>query len=91
MNSVLISKNGYIKFGKIPKLKEANLEKNQVLVKVEASVLNPSDILFMRGLYNLKLDYPFTPGWEGSGTVVAVGQNLKDSKLVGRKVGFMKQ
>ena len=73
MNSVLISKNGYIKFGKIPKLKEADLEKNQVLVKVEASVLNPSDILFMRGLYNLKLDYPFTPGWEGSGTVVAVG------------------
>ena len=90
MNSVLISQNGHVKFGRIPKLTEADLGKNQVLVKMEAAVLNPSDILFMRGKYNLKLDYPFTPGWEGSGVVVAVGKSLTKMNLVGKKVGFMK-
>jgi len=44
------------------------------LIKVEAATLNPSDILFMRGLYNVKLDYPYTPGWEGSGVVVQAGE-----------------
>lgn len=39
----------------------------------------------------MKPVYPFTPGWEGSGTVVAVGKNLKETNLVGMKVGFMKQ
>jgi len=27
----------------------------------------------MKGLYNIKLKLPFTPGWEGSGTVVEIG------------------
>jgi NADPH:quinone reductase len=43
-------------------------------VKVESATLNPSDILFMRGKYNVKLNYPYTPGWEGSGVVVAAGE-----------------
>lgn len=91
MNSVLISSHGHIKFGKIPKPDEQSLKKDQVLIKVEAAVLNPSDILFMRGKYNVKLSYPFTPGWEGSGVIVAVGKSLKDANLIGMKVGFMKQ
>lgn len=37
--------------------------------------MNPSDILFMKGKYNIKLNYPYTPGWEGSGTVVKTGDS----------------
>ena len=67
MNSVLILDNGKYGFGQVPVQTPG---KNQVLIKVESATLNPSDILFMRGLYNIKLNYPYTPGWEGSGTVV---------------------
>ena len=78
MNSVLISQDEkqqwQVSFGQIPKLTAANLKKNQLLIKVESCALNPSDILFMRGKYKGKINFPYTPGWEGSGTVVAVGQ-----------------
>ena len=59
---------------------------------MEASALNPSDILFMRGKYTgIKTKFPFTPGWEGSGTVVAAGTSLLNEYLVGKRVAFMKQ
>jgi NADPH2:quinone reductase len=62
-----------------------------VLIKVYSAALNPSDILFMKGKYKVKLPYPYTPGWEGSGTVVAVGPGLTTSWLLGRRVAFMKK
>lgn len=62
------------------------------MIKVEAAALNPSDILFMRGKYNINLKYPYTPGWEGSGTVVAAGSGgLLSKYFVGKRVAFMKQ
>lgn len=64
---------------------------NQVQIKVHSAALNPSDILFMRGKYNIKLDYPFTPGWEGSGTVVKAGPGMLAQWLVGKRVAFNKQ
>jgi NADPH:quinone reductase len=60
-----------------------------VLIKVEAATLNPSDILFMQGKYNVKLNYPYTPGWEGSGVVVSAGEGSGQA-LVGKRVAFMK-
>jgi len=88
MNSVLITKPGYIAFGKkdIPD----KLQANQILIKVEAAALNPSDILFMRGLYDMKPIYPYTPGWEGSGTVIKTGPGLLNKYLLGQRVAFMK-
>lgn len=71
MSSVLIEGHAKYGFGQVPVKAPA---KSQVLVKVESATLNPSDILFMRGLYNIKLPKPYTPGWEGSGTVVMLGE-----------------
>lgn len=45
----------------------------------------------MRGLYNIKLTYPFTPGWEGSGTVVSVGSGILASYFKDKRVCFNKQ
>lgn len=87
MNSVLIVANGKIDFGQVPVQTPG---KNQVLVRVEAATLNPSDILFMRGLYNVKLTYPYTPGWEGSGTVVKSGGGALADALFGKRVAFFK-
>ena len=61
-----------------------------MLIKVHSAVLNPSDILFMRGLYKIKLKYPFTPGWEGAGTVIKAGPGMLTKWFVGRRVAFNK-
>ncbi|MGH7599761.1 MAG: alcohol dehydrogenase catalytic domain-containing protein, partial [bacterium] len=47
--------------------------KGQVLVKIAATPVNPSDAGFIRGLYAMQKKLPVTPGFEGSGTVVASG------------------
>ena len=86
MSSVLIEGHAKYGFGQVA---IRGPGKGQVLVKVEAATLNPSDILFMRGLYNIKLNYPYTPGWEGSGTVVLLGEGASQD-LLGQKVAFMK-
>ncbi|MDH4182794.1 MAG: alcohol dehydrogenase catalytic domain-containing protein [Nitrospinota bacterium] len=56
----------------------------QVLVRMVASPINPSDLSFMR--YGAPKTFPFTPGIEGSGTVVAAGPGLYPRLLVGRRV-----
>lgn len=57
----------------------------QVLVRVAASPINPSDLLCVRGLYGVKRPLPWVPGLEGSGTVVAAG-GVTGRLLVGRRV-----
>ncbi len=49
------------------------LSHGQVLVKIEASPCNPSDLLFLQGRYGVRKGLPAVPGWEGAGTVVASG------------------
>lgn len=58
----------------------------QVLVRIEASPCNPSDLLLLQGRYGVKKQLPTTPGWEGAGTVVAHGGGLMARWLVGKRV-----
>lgn len=59
----------------------------QVLVKMAASPINPSDLGALRGFsYRGERTYPFTPGIEGSGTVVGAGDGLMPRILNGRRV-----
>ncbi len=62
-------------------------EGKQVLVKVLHAPINPSDVMFARGLYGLKKPLPTVPGFEASGVVVEAG-NLIGKALVGRRVAF---
>jgi len=61
---------------------------DQVQVKIHSAVINPSDVLCLRGKYKSGFVYPFTPGWEGSGTISKVGTNI-DSEYVGKRVAHM--
>lgn len=63
----------------------------QVLIKVECGVINPSDLYCMRGDYSGTFEYPFIPGTEGSGTVIASGGGFMAWSLVGKRVGFTRQ
>lgn len=69
-------------YGQPLKLKEVPVpkpRKNEVLVKVECSPLNPMDLSFIKGSYSSAKKLPATPGFEGSGVVVASGGNkIKD-------------
>ena len=47
--------------------------RGQVLVKIEATPCNPSDLLLLQGKYGALKKLPTVPGWEGAGTVVASG------------------
>ena len=58
----------------------------QVLVRVVASPINPSDQMFIRGLYGFKKPLPAIPGFEGSGTVVEAGGRMMARFLMGRRV-----
>jgi NADPH2:quinone reductase len=58
----------------------------QVLVRVYASPINPSDLMFVQGLYGFKKPLPAVPGFEGSGTVVAAGSGLMPRMMMGRRV-----
>ncbi|NCF67045.1 MAG: alcohol dehydrogenase catalytic domain-containing protein [Chloroflexi bacterium] len=64
---------------------------NEVLVKVAASPINPSDLAFLEGLYGFKKQTPVVPGFEGSGTVVAVGRGMMGRYLQGKRVACISQ
>lgn len=62
-------------------------KEGEVLIKVEASTINPIDNMFIRGHY-AKKPLPFTAGSEGVGRVEeANGATLQD--VIGKRVCFM--
>src|SRR5437899_11947553 len=58
----------------------------EVLVRVAASPVNPSDLMFLEGRYAFKKELPAIPGIEGSGRVVATGSGLLARRLANRRV-----
>ena len=48
----------------------------QVLVRMRARPINPSDLLTVRGLYGALPETPATPGLEGMGEVAAAGEGV---------------
>jgi len=61
----------------------------QVLVRMAASPVNPSDLKFLVGEYGVRKALPVVPGFEGSGTVVAAGSGLVARLRMGRRVACM--
>lgn len=59
--------------------------RGEVLVRVVAAPVNPSDLMFLRGLY-VKKKLPVVAGFEGSGEVVASGGGLLANYLKGKRV-----
>jgi NADPH:quinone reductase-like Zn-dependent oxidoreductase len=60
--------------------------RGEVLVRMEAAPVNPSDLLFLQGLYGVRKKLPTVPGWEGAGTVVASGGGLFARSMIGKRV-----
>lgn len=58
----------------------------EVRVKVRASPINPSDIMFVQNLYGIRPQLPSGAGFEGMGVVDAVGEGV--SMAAGTRVSF---
>jgi NADPH:quinone reductase-like Zn-dependent oxidoreductase len=54
---------------------------NQVLIGVEFSPVNPSDLLLARGIYGIRPPLPTVIGGEGVGRVIAVGAGVESVKV----------
>ncbi|MCZ6640779.1 MAG: NADPH:quinone oxidoreductase family protein [Gammaproteobacteria bacterium] len=50
--------------------------RNEVLVNVHSSALNFPDVLMLEGKYQSQPPFPFSPGGEISGTIVATGEEV---------------
>lgn len=61
-------------------------ERGQALVKMVAAPINPSDLMFLKGLYGVLKPLPVVPGWEGMGRVVATGDDWLSRQLLGKRV-----
>ena len=72
-------------------LQTAEIEKpkpgpGEVLVRMLAAPVNPSDLMFVRGQYTVAAQCPATPGFEGVGIVEESGGGLRGRLFRGRRV-----
>ena len=61
----------------------------EVRVRMLLSPINPSDLLFVRGVYGSAPQFPAVPGFEGVGIVEAAGPGLLGRFLVGKRVAAL--
>ncbi|KAL4459917.1 hypothetical protein ABPG74_003443 [Tetrahymena malaccensis] len=73
----------FVKDFPIPEPKEG-----QVLIKVEAAPINPSDLSYINGQYGKEAKFPVVLGFEGSGTIVKSGGGVYADSLVNKRVAF---
>ena len=64
-------------------------KRGEVLVRMLASPINPSDLMYVAGKYGLKPSLPATPGFEGVGVVEATGGGLLGWFRKGKRVAVV--
>lgn len=63
-------------------------DEGQLLIKVKLAAVNPSDVMFIKGLYGQPRQMGRPPGFEGVGEVVAAGPDRESQALIGKRVAF---
>ena len=67
------------------------LKKGQVRVKMLASPVNPSDLVYLRGQYGIPPEEKAFAGFEGCGVVVEANAGLYGKWLTGKRVAIAAQ
>ena len=60
--------------------------RGEVRIRMLASPINPSDLMFVRGNYTIEAACPQSPGFEGVGIVEASGGGLRGKLFQGKRV-----
>ncbi|HWF66002.1 MAG TPA: quinone oxidoreductase [Acidobacteriaceae bacterium] len=76
MKAIQISQTGGPEVLRLAEISRPSPTKDQVLVQVHRAGVNFIDIYYREGVYKAPL--PMVPGMEGAGTVVEVGENVRD-------------
>ena len=64
-------------------------KRGELLIRMLASPVNPSDLLYVQGRYGLKPTFPATPGFEGVGIVEQNGGGLLGRFRMGKRVALL--
>jgi len=90
VNAIVFDKHGspeqVLALREVPKPVPA---RGQVLVRMLASPINPSDLLYIEGQYTVRPTLPATPGFEGVGVVEASGGGLLGWLRKGKRVAVL--
>ncbi|GBG93551.1 NADPH:quinone reductase [Ligilactobacillus salitolerans] len=70
--------NSVLKYGDVD---TPQVDNDQILVKTAYSGLNFADIYRRRGTYHIEKHKPYINGYEGLGTVIVLGEKVKNFKL----------
>lgn len=63
--------------------------RGEVRVRMLVAPINPSDVMFVRGVYGRRPQLPATPGFEGVGIVETAGPGLLGKIRVGKRVAVL--
>ncbi len=90
MNAVVFDRTGppaeVLELREVP---AAQPRRGEVLVRMLASPINPSDLMYVEGKYGLKPTFPATPGFEGVGVVEASGGGVLGWLRTGKRVAVI--
>jgi NADPH2:quinone reductase len=76
MKAIRVGEFGGPEVLKIEDIPEPKAGPGQVVVAVRAVGVNPIETYIRSGIYHLKPDRPYTPGWEAAGVVESVGEGV---------------
>lgn len=85
VNGVIINEKNESSYGQVAL---SAVGSNDVVIKVHSAAINPSDVMFLKGMYPAGKTKPTTAGFEGSGTVVATGDSEAAKQLLNKNVCF---
>lgn len=83
--TVLEAMEPYVEYGSIS---VPSPKPTQLLVKVALASINPSDVMFIKGMYGQPRAKGQPAGFEGIGTVVQTGDDPYAKSLAGKRVAF---
>ena len=89
MTAVVLDSYSGVDALRVEQRKVPEPNQNEVLVRVAASPINPSDLAFLEGRYGFECAPPVVPGGEGSGTVVATGPGMISRYFLGKRVACL--
>ena len=87
---VVITKAGSPSVLAIQEMDKPKPALNEVLIKVHYAGINFADTLMRLGLYQPRPPYPFTPGYELSGVIEAIGDDVTGFEVGQRVVAAMR-
>ena len=88
MKRIVYTKRGGLEAIEIIDEKSPEPGNNEVMVEVHRAGINFADLMMRQGLYGAAPDFPFTPGYEVSGVISAIGSDVERHNVGDRVVAL---